>query len=102
MKQIVLLTGVKKYDFKNDDGEAVKGAKLSYLISDIDSDGENITGYLPRQVSIKDFSIVAQLKEVPGVYEANFKSVSGANNKDQLKLTGFDFLQSCDFKSLFN
>lgn len=101
MNQIVLLTGVKKYNFKNGDGEVIKGAKISYLVADSDSDGDNITGHLPRQASIKDLSMVAHLVEVPGVYDANFKTVSGANNKDELKIVGFDFLKSCDFKSLF-
>ncbi|BBK79236.1 hypothetical protein [Clostridium butyricum] len=101
MKQDALITGVKKYNFKNNDGENVKGAKISYLIDESDTDGENITGYLPRQASIKDMSLISGLVELPGVYEINFKTVSGANNKEELKIIGIDFQKSCDFKNVF-
>lgn len=102
MKQEVLVTGVKKYNFQNDAKETIKGAKISYLVADSDSDGDNITGHLPRQASIKDLSLVAHLSEVPGIYEVNFKTVSGANNKDELKIVGFEFLNSCNLKSIFS
>lgn len=102
MKQEVLLTGFKKYDFKNSDGETVKGAKISYLLSDKDSDGDNITGHLPRQASIKDLSLITSLQDVPGVYELNFKTVAGANNKDELRIVGFEFIQPVNLIALFN
>ena len=101
MKQNVLVTGYKKYDFKNNEGEVVKGFKLSYLSEDSDSDGENIKGYLPRQASISDMSLINELIEVPGVYEMNMKTVVGSNNKEGLKLVGMKLIKPSDFNVIF-
>ncbi|NFL40095.1 hypothetical protein [Clostridium botulinum] len=102
MDNLVLITGYKKYNFKNDSGEQVKGAKLTYIPEARDITDVNVVGYLPLQATINDDSIINGLVEVPGLYEAKYKMIPGKNNKAEIKLTGFEFVQPCDFKSCFS
>lgn len=47
----VIVVGVgKPYDFENESGERVKGAKVYFFIDNYANDGE--LGYVPRSVSV--------------------------------------------------
>lgn len=47
----VIVVGVgKPYDFENENGERVKGAKVYFFIGNYVNDGE--LGYVPRSVSV--------------------------------------------------
>lgn len=51
MDNNVIVLGVgKPYDFENENGERVKGAKVYFFIENYVNDGE--LGYVPRSVSV--------------------------------------------------
>lgn len=51
MDNNVIVVGVgKPYDFENENGERVKGAKVYFFIENYVNDGE--LGYVPRSVSV--------------------------------------------------
>ncbi|MGV2642743.1 hypothetical protein GNF86_14920 [Clostridium perfringens] len=95
----VIVTGLKTYNFKKDNGEVLEGVKVSFL-SSVRAKGQNENGYLPLQSSLS-LDTLENFKEVPGVYEANYDMVPGKGNKPTLAIVGFEFLKSVDLVPLF-
>mgnify|MGYP001039774177 CR=1 FL=1 len=95
----VMVVGVKTYSFNNDANQKVEGARVSYLTS-IPSNKSNELGFLPLQ-SIVSLDVVNSLKEIPAIYDVNYDMVPGRNNKPEMIITGFEFLQSVDYLGLF-
>lgn len=95
----VMVVGLKTYNFENQQGQKIEGAKVSY-ISDLESNKSNEVGYLPIQASVP-LNLVTSLKEIPGIYEVKYDMVPGRNNKPEVTVVGFDFINSCDFLGLF-
>lgn len=95
----VLVTGFKAYDFKNTDGEQVKGCKISYL-GNKPSVKSGEVGWTPMQVTCNS-EILIDLKEVPGIYTAEFEMVPGKNNRPELAITGFNIVKPARLEELF-
>lgn len=93
-KYIVL--SVKPYDFENDKGEHIEGAKISYINRN-PSVREGELGYPPLIVSVTNKNLLKQLGEAPAVYDMDFEQVTGKNNKPELLLTSLDFVSPVDF-----
>ena len=86
----VLLLAKKSYDFQNDNGEQVKGNKLFYIVEDVT---EGIEGYAPMQVSLSNADGIDIL---PGYYDFDFTMKLGRNNKPELVLKSYTFLNECN------
>lgn len=95
----VLITGVKSYNFTNDAGEKIEGAKVSYLGSK-PSVKQGETGFTPMQITCNK-EILSGICNLPGIYDADFEMVPGRNNKPELAITSFSFLHDVDIPSLF-
>jgi hypothetical protein len=102
MKDYVIVTGYKDMCFETDKKEEVDFMKLSCLTR---NSGADSIGYLPMQMTYmgKDKVKIQQcIKEVPGLYEAEYSMVPGKNNKPSLQIVGFNFVNGLDIASLFN
>jgi hypothetical protein len=99
MQQNVIVTGVgKPYDFENENGDRIKGAKVYFYIENYSSDGE--LGFVPRSVSVSldvyqkmqsmKFPFLAEL-----VFEKQFKRGGFVD-----KIVDFSYLEHYD--SLFS
>ena len=95
MSKYVVLS-YKPYDFVNNEGHRVSGARISY-INRKPSTRENEFGYPPLTVTISDQNVLKDVKEVPGVYEMEFEQVTGKNNKPELILTTLEQVAAVDF-----
>lgn len=95
-----LVLSVKTYDFKNDGGEQITGAKVSYINKKA-SPREEEVGHPPMIVSINDMKLVQQFREVPGIYEMDFEQITGKNNKPEISLFDVEFVEPFDLVSLF-
>lgn len=105
MKDNIIITGYKDMCFTTGEGKdksEVDFLKLSCLTS---NSGIDSIGYLPTQYTYmgKDkVNILGSLKEVPGLYEAEYSVVPGKNNKPSLQVVGFIFVKPIDLKSCFD
>lgn len=91
-----VVQSLKAYDFKNDSGERVQGAKLSYFsLSPVAQEG--LEGNPPLQATV-DTNIVTNLVKVPGLYNFDFDMKPGRNNKPELVLSKATFISEVDFK----
>ena len=95
-----LVLSVKSYDFRNNDGEQITGAKVSY-INKKPSSREAELGHPPMIVSINDMKLVQEFREVPGIYEMEFEQITGKNNKPEISLFDVDFIETFDVSVLF-
>ena len=95
----VLVVGVKSYSFKNQDGQNIEGAKVSYL-TDTPSHKTNEIGYLPIQASIP-LSMLKSFTTIPGIYEVKYDMIPGRNNKPEVTVAGFDLINEIDYLGLF-
>lgn len=100
MEQEAIVLGYSGYDFKQD-GEIVKGAKISYLTKDFVN--QNLKeGFLPNQIAF-DLDILQDNKiKFPCFAKLKFSIVPDNKNKPQLVCVGLEFLNSVDFKHLFD
>lgn len=97
-KYIVL--SFKPYDFQNEQGDRVQGAKVSYL-NRKPSVREGEFGYPPLIVNITNPEIIKSIKEVPAIYEMEFEQITGKNNKPELMLTSLEHETPVDFSMFF-
>ncbi|WP_335918022.1 hypothetical protein [Shewanella chilikensis] len=95
-----LVLSVKPYDFQNNQGERVTGAKVTY-INKKPSSREGEYGYPPLIVSVSNMNLVSNLKEVPAVYEMDFEQVTGKNNKPEIILTDVELISPVDMAQIF-
>lgn len=95
----VIVTGLKTYSFKKDDGQVLEGVKVSYIAREM-AKGQNEKGYLPLQSSL-NLQCLNDFKEIPGVYDVNYDMVPGKGNKPTLAITGFNFVKGIDLEGLF-
>ncbi|HHY13088.1 MAG TPA: hypothetical protein GX526_00375 [Thermoanaerobacterales bacterium] len=94
-----LVLALQHYDFKNDSGERVNGAKVTY-ISPKASSRENEVGYCPLIVNISDSSVVRKFGQVPGIYNMTFEQVTGRNNRPSIILSDVDFINEVDMSAV--
>jgi len=104
MMEKVLITGYKDMCFESGEGDkkqTVDFVKLSLLTK---NSGVDAIGYCPTQVTYMDLKkkeVLGSLKDIPGVYEAEYGMMPGKGNKPSLQLIGFTFVKSIDLSSMF-
>ena len=76
MKKEVLVLGVKKFDFKKEDGEKVQGTQVIFYDEERDEDTSSgkVKGYIPTKKWFPGFDIFEQFKDenLPGKYEMEY------------------------------
>lgn len=92
-----IVSGYKPYNFVNADGEKVQGVKVFYLDEGID---ENEHGLFPLNISTS-YDQLDNLKEVPGLYDLDFKQRRDQKGKPVVVLKSVSFLESLNVP-LFN
>ncbi len=98
METCVLLSA-RRYDFKDDAGKQVDGVTLTYIIpGNAETEGDT-RGVQPLSVSAP-LAIWAELAELPGVYDLDFKQRPGPKGKPTLQLTGLKFVSSAEFTTI--
>lgn len=95
-----MVLSVKPYDFQNDKGERIQGARVSYL-NKKPSVRDNELGFPPLQVSITNQNLLNELKQVPAIYDMEFEQVTGRNNKPELMLSEIEMVSPVDFSVFF-
>lgn len=90
MNTRVVVLGVSRYKFPQEGtGELIEGCKVHYVEQNFTSE-ENSIGAIPQNC-IMPYEVFEGMKEVPGVYDANF-SISLRGKKPTLKVTGFNYV----------
>lgn len=87
-----IVTGIKPYDFVDEDGQRLLGVKVYYLDNDPE-DSKGAIGYFPLNLSIFG-DHVSKFSSVPGVYDLDFKQVSDKYGRPTLKLRNVEFVKS--------
>jgi len=77
-----------KYSFVSD-GKKVEGCKIVYF--DRKEDNDSVRGYQPLIVNC-DVSIFDKIKNVPGLYDIDFKMVPGQKGKVSLVLNDINYV----------
>lgn len=92
MKHLVI--GVRPYDFVNKDtGEKLQGVKVFYLDNCAENEA-NAKGYFPLNISLSGDNHAGKFKEVPGIYDLDFKYSPDKNGKPVIKLIDAAFVQA--------
>ena len=95
-----IITFVSTYDFKNDDGEQLKGCQVSYIDNNVINEKDQ-KGSLNSKVTC-DISFFERFKNqpVPGVYELTFGQKPTRKGKPVLTLTDAKMLKAIDLQSM--
>jgi hypothetical protein len=93
-----IVTGIKPYDFIDDNGQHLQGVKVYYLDNDPE-DSKGAKGYFPLNLSILG-DHVSKFVAVPGIYDLDFKQVSDKFGRPILKLRSVEFVASVDFPTV--
>ena len=89
-----LVTGVKPYDFVDDNGQRLQGVKLYYLDNHLENDSR-AKGYFPLNLSLLG-NHADKFISVPGVYDLEFKMTPDKYGKPQIKLHDVSFVDSVE------
>lgn len=79
-----------KYSFVSD-GKKVEGCKITYF--DRPENNDTVRGYQPLVVNC-DINVFDKLKEIPAVYDIDFKMVPGPKGKVSLLLNDINYLSN--------
>lgn len=90
----VLVLGVKKYDFTDENDRTVKGNNM-YLI-DFSAE-DNSEGFVPIKMAIND-EIYKKMSELPAYYEVNYALSSGSGGKAKVSISGVKFIEKLSVK----
>ncbi len=93
-----IVTGIKPYDFADQDGQRLQGVKVYYLDNDAE-DSKGAKGFFPLNLSITG-DHAAKFRSIPGVYDLDFKQVSDKYGKPMLKLRNVDFVKPVTLPSI--
>lgn len=85
-----IVTGYRPYNFANSDGEKIQGVKVFYLDEGTD---ESECGLFPLNISTT-YDQLENLKEVPGVYDLDFRQRRDQKGKPVLVLKSIKFIDS--------
>jgi len=98
-KQLVILTGAKRYKFNNDDGEILQGTNVFYLALD-QIKNDNVVGLNPSKSNF-EYSYFDRLKDLkyPCLAEMSFNVVFGSN-RPQIQVKDFNYLQDLKIPEL--
>lgn len=86
-----LVTGIKPYDFTDENGQRLLGVKVYYLDNDPE-DTQGAKGFFPLNLSIFG-DHASKFQSVPGVYDLEFKQVSDKYGRPTLKLRDVAFVK---------
>lgn len=84
-----LVIGLRRYDFKDDDGERVKGMTMHYVMPEGSGDEDTI-GFLPVRESVSQ-EAAKGLAQVPGYYELYHEMRPGRNSRPTPTLVSMSF-----------
>ncbi len=84
-----LVIGVRRYDFKDDSGDRVRGLTLHYVMPEASSE-EDTQGYLPLREGIS-LDLASQIPEVPGYYDLRHEMRPGRNSRPTPTLVSLTF-----------
>lgn len=87
-----IVTGIKPYDFVDQDGQRLQGVKVYYLDNDAE-DTKGAKGFFPLNLSITGGDHGSKFSAVPGVYDLDFKQVSDKYGKPVLRLRNVEFVK---------
>lgn len=74
MSQEILVLGVKKYRFANEQGEKVEGTQVTYVEGfDYPFEEQNMRGVFPMTVTNRSEDFYDKFKEVPAYYNVVFR-----------------------------
>lgn len=91
-----IVTGVRSFNFVNDDGEKVQGVTVYYLDS-FNEDSEYGKGHTSLNLTmIGDH--MAKFPELPGVYDLNFRQARDQKGRPVLRLQGVEFVRPHDLE----
>ncbi len=88
MERIALLSA-RRYGFQDDGGRRVEGVTLVYVTGD-QQDTADQRGAQPLTVTAP-LDLFASLRDVPGIYAADFKQRPGPKGRPTLQVTGLTF-----------
>lgn len=92
-----LVLGARRYDFKDDDGSRVEGAKLHYLTLDATEDDDpDRVGEIPFEVSAP-LSLFPELREAPAFYDVEFRQRPGRGGRPTLQVVGVSYQGPASF-----
>lgn len=89
-----LVTGVRSFNFVNDDGEKIQGVTVHYL----DNENEN-SEYSKGHTSLNLTMIgdhLDKFKQMPGVYDLNFRQDRDKRGRPVLRLQDATFVKPFD------
>jgi hypothetical protein len=89
-----IVLSARRYEFKDDQGEMVRGVTFEYLTGDT-GDGVNDKGSPVMKITGSP-EVFGQLQAVPGVYDMDFKQRPGKNGRPSLQLVSVNFRQSME------
>lgn len=88
MKCIIL--SARRYDFADDKGKQVAGVSVHYIEGKPLQDADE-RGNIPLKISATP-ETWGKLRDLPGVYDCDFRQRPGKDNRPTLTLTGVQFV----------
>ena len=93
-----------RFDFKPEQGDAISGTKIYYLdstdmapINEIDS--KNSKGRRSGNAML-DYSMLAKMPYVPGIYDASFETATDSKGNLALKVVDIKPVSPCQLSSV--
>lgn len=90
-KQQHIVTGVRPFNFKDDNGNFVQGVTVFYLDT-VNEDSDFGKGHAALNLTLIG-DHVSKFKTVPAVYELNFRQARDSKGRPTLRLDDAEFIQ---------
>jgi hypothetical protein len=97
MERCALLSA-RRYSFREDGGRLVEGVTLVYVTGEREETGDQL-GMAPLTVSSGP-ELFTQLREVPGIYDLDFKQRPGPKGRPTLQVTKLTYVRPLDFSQV--
>lgn len=95
-----LVISYKTYDFTNDNGKRLFGAKLQY-INKRNSSKDNIEGNPVMIIDVKGEDLLKKLKGAPAIYDIETYEEADKNNKPVTYIEELEHISDIDFAQFF-
>lgn len=92
-----IVTGIKPYDFIDDNGRRISGIKVFYF--DDEPEVEGARGYFPLNLTCP-IDETSKFDMIPGVYDLDFKQKADAKGRPVLTLRKVEFIQPVEFVAI--
>lgn len=93
----VLILSARQYAFEDEKGKDVAGVQLHYVTADLQELADR-RGLEPLTISAP-VDVMAQLRDLPGVYQVEFRQRPGKNGRPSLQVVRVGFVQAVDLVS---